>query len=245
LFSLILKPTSSKGRGSCLPRHLPTEPTYPIMNNRDSQKGFSILEIIVAMLVLAIFTALAINSFSSARKYNADDQAQILVDILNEARQGALNQRRTFRVEINRTINEITLIKENEPGDVTDDAIVKSIPFKSFVKIGEVPSNIAAHPTATSPIPVLNYVTSNYPLSNGHEKITLRFARNGLVLDPGNDNIGTGSLMRGATIYIFSNKEGTNTPQIIRAVTVLQTTGDTAILKCSFDAGGRCGNWTK
>ena len=51
------------------------------MNNRDSQKGFSILEIIVAMLVLAIFTALAINSFSSARKYNADDQAQILVDI--------------------------------------------------------------------------------------------------------------------------------------------------------------------
>ncbi len=42
------------------------------------------------------------------------------------------NQRRTFRVEINRTINEITLIKENEPGDVTDDAIVKSIPFKSL-----------------------------------------------------------------------------------------------------------------
>ena len=35
------------------------------------------------------------------------------------------------------------------------------------------------------------------------------------------------------------------TPEMIRAVTVLQTTGDTAILKCSFDVDGQCGNWKR
>lgn len=209
------------------------------------QKGFSLIEVLIALIVLGIFTALAINSFSSTRKYRADDQAAIMVDIFNEARQSALNRRRTFRVEINRTKSQIILINENEFGNAADDTIEKSIPLKDFVKVGEIPANVASAPTTTSPIPVLDFVASNYPLSNGDEKITLRFARDGLVLDTGTDNIGTGSTMRGATVYIFTNKEGTTMPEIIRAVTVLQTTGDTSILKCSFDVDGQCGNWKR
>ena len=107
--------------------------------------------------------------------------------------------------------------------------------MKDIVTIGEVPANVAGPPTATSPIPVLGFVSSNYPLSKNDKKITLRFARNGRVMDTGNDNIGTGSGVRGATMYVFSYKEKTNTPEIIRAVTALGTTGDTSILKCSFD----------
>ena len=215
------------------------------MKNSYLQKGFSIIEFLVALIILGIFTALAINSFSSSRKYRADDQATMLVDLLNEARQSALNQRRTFRVELNRTKGQVILINENNSGNVDDDTIEKSIPFKDFVRIGETPDNIAEAPTTTSPIPVLDFASSNYPLSNGDEKITLRFARNGLVLDTGTDHIGTGSTMRGATVYVFTNKEGANTPEIIRAVTVLQTTGDTSILKCSFDVDGQCGNWKR
>ena len=209
------------------------------------QKGFSILELLVVIVVLSLLSALAVSSFSSSKKYAADDQAMLMVDILNEARQSALNQRRTFRVEINRTKKVLTLINENGFDTASDDKIVKSIPIKDIVTIGEVPENISGPPTATSPIPVLGFVSSNYPLSSGDEKITLRFARNGRVLDTGNDDIGTGSLIRGAAIYVFTYKEKTSTPEIIRAVTALETTGDTSIQKCSFDTYGKCGNWKK
>lgn len=215
------------------------------MNDSISEKGFSVVELVIVLIMIGILSALAIVSLNSTTKYKPDDQALIIVDMFNEARQSALNQRRTFRLEVNRTKNELTLINENGFGNVDDDEIVKSIPIKSFVTVGEIPSNILAPPTATSPIPILEYVSSNYPLSNGDEKITLRFARNGRVLDTGTDNIGTGSTIRGATIYVFSNKDNTTIPEIIRAVTVLETTGDTSILKCSFDTNAKCGNWKK
>jgi hypothetical protein len=173
------------------------------------------------------------------------NQTLEIVDILDQARQSALNQRRTFRVEINKTKQQVTLINENAPETVADDEIVKTLAFRKQVFINEVPGNIAGAPTANSPIPVLSFVSSNYPLSNNEEKITLRFARNGRVLDTGTDNIGTGSIMRGATIYVYTNKDKASTPEVIRAVTVNQTSGSTSILKCSFDATNKCGNWTR
>lgn len=216
------------------------------MKNLSKQQGFSLVELVAALIVISILTGIALMSFASTRKYQADDQALEIVDILNQARQSALNQRRTFRVEINKTKNQITLINENDKfNDAADDKIVKTLALRKQVIVNTVPSNVAANPTYSSPIPVLSYVKSDYPLSSGDEKITLRFARNGRVLDTGSDNIGTGSLMRGATIYVYTNKEKTNTPEIIRAVTVSQTSGNTAILKCTFDANGKCGNWAK
>lgn len=217
---------------------------YLIMKNSYSQKGFSFIELLVFVMILGIFIALAIPALRSAKKFNADDQAMLMVDIFDEARQSAMNQRKTFRVEINKTKNQITLINEKGSGSTADDEIVKKVPYKGFVKVGEIPNNITGAPTATSPIPVLSSVTSNYPLSSGDEKITLRFAKSGLVMDTGTNNTGDGSIPRGATIYVFSNKEGTVTPEIIRAVTVLQTSGDSSILKCTFN-NGRCGNWRK
>ena len=210
-----------------------------------SQKGFSIIEVLMALIIVSIFIGLAIPWLRSSKKFSVDDQAMTMIDIFDEARQSAMNKRQTFRVEINKTKNQVRLIDENSAGSVTDDAVVKEVAFKGFVKVGDVPSNIAGAPTATSPIPVLSPVRSTYPLSSGDEKITLRFAKNGLVMDTGTDNTGNGSIPRGATIYVFSNKEGTATPEIIRAVTVLQTSGDSTILKCTFDATGKCGNWKK
>lgn len=211
----------------------------------DSQSGYSVIELLVVLICIAIFVAMAISSFSTVNKYDPDDQAMIIVDMLNQARQFALNERRTFRVEINRTKKKLTLINEMDPSVATDDIVEKSIAMKGSVIVGEVPSNVLSAPVTTSPIPVLSFQSSNYPLSSGDEKITLRFAKNGRVLDTGTDNIGTGSTMRGATIYIFMNEAKTTTPQIIRAVTLLQTSGDTSILKCSFDVNRKCGNWKK
>lgn len=215
------------------------------MKNRTSQKGYTMVEILVVVIILSVFVAFALISWVGIKKYAVDDQAHILADTFAEARQYAFNQRRIFRVEINKTRSAIVLIDENEPNDVTDDQIFKTISFKQNINIGVTPGNITGAPTASSPIPVLPYVTSSYPLSLNQEKITLRFGIDGRVLDTGTNNNGGGSIMRGATIYLFSNKEKTITPEIIRAITVLQTSGDISIVKCSFGADGKCGNWKK
>lgn len=215
------------------------------MKNSFKQKGFSLIELMSVLVIAAIIAAISVITFSSARKYNADDQSAKLTDIFDEARQSALNKRKTFRVEINKTKRQITLIDENVFDNVNDDEIVKISPLYPLVSVGEVPNNISAAPTASSPIPVLNFASSNYPLSQNEEKITLRFARSGRVLNTGNDNIGTNSIMTGATIYVYSKDEKNQKPEIIRAVTVMQTSGDTAILKCTFDTTGKCGNWKK
>ena len=215
------------------------------MKNKDLQKGFALVEMLVIVIILCLFVTFAIISFSGSRKFAVDDQANVIADTFAEARQYSLNQRRVFRVEINRTKNAVVLIDENEPTIVTDDQIVKSTAFRSSVTIGTIPGNILSAPTTSSPIPVLDYVRSTYPLSLNDEKITLRFNRDGRVLDPGTNDVGAGSIMRGATIYLFANKEQTTTPEIIRAVTVLQTSGDISILKCKFDSNNKCGNWAR
>lgn len=215
------------------------------MNKKTSQKGYSIVEIITVLSVLAILSSFAVTSLWSARKHSADDQAKRLIDVFDEARQKALNQRKTFRVEINRTKRELRLIDEGDNATTaSDDKILKTSPFSNHVMLGAAPGNISGAPTASSPIPVPSYQSSSYPLSNGDEKITLRFKKNGQVVDAGTDNIGTGSLINGATIYIHSTTPSVTNPDIIRAVAVLGTTGDTSLYKCTF-AAGVCSNWKK
>jgi len=216
------------------------------MKKRSSQSGFSMVELIIVIVVLVILSTVAIVSFWSTRKYSADDQAKKLIDVFDEARQKALNQRKTFRVEINRTKKEIRLIDEGPDINpvATDDVVLKRVAISSQVTIGAAPTNVSGAPTATSPIPVPTYSNSTYPLSSGDEKITLRFKRNGQVVDAGTDNIGTGSLMSGATIYVYSNNQTTTTADVIRAVIVLGTTGDTSLYKCQFTSS-TCSNWSR
>lgn len=211
-----------------------------------SQKGFSLVEVIIVIIVLMILATVSFMAFGSSRKYAADNQAKALIDFFDEARQKALNQRKTFRVEINKTKRELRLIDEGTDVSPTasDDKIIKTARIANQVMIGSAPTNVSGAPTASSPIPVPSYLTSSYPLSSGDEKITLRFRRNGQVVDTGSDNIGTGSLMRGATIYVYSTTPSLTNPDVIRATTVLGTTGDTSLFRCTFVAG-QCTNWKK
>jgi prepilin-type N-terminal cleavage/methylation domain-containing protein len=215
------------------------------MKNTSSQSGFSLAEVLVVIVVLAILACMAVMSFWNFRKYSADDQAKKIVDIFDEARQKALNQRKTFRVEINRTTQEVRLIDEgSDASTAADDVILKRVLISGQVLIGAAPPNVSGAPTATTPINVPTYATSTYPLSSGDDKITLRFKRNGQVVDAGTDNIGTGSLMNGATIYIYSRTPSVSNPDVIRAVTVLGTTGDTSLYKCRFTSS-TCGGWSR
>ena len=67
-----------------------------------------VMGIIVIMSTIVLF-------YTTAQKklYKADEQALLLADMLQEARQRALTQRGTMRVEINLTNNTVKLYDEN------------------------------------------------------------------------------------------------------------------------------------
>lgn len=245
--SATLRAVDSKTETNNLPQiekkaSLKVSCNYKIMSK---QSGFSLLELVIVMTVTIIITTVAVVAYSSSRKHSADDQARLVVDILDEARQKALNQRTTFRVEINKTRNRVRLIDEKTATTVTDDVEIKSVPLSSQINIGPIAPNVTTAPTATSPIPVATYSSSTYPLSSGDQKITLRFRRNGQVVDVGTDNLGTGSVVNGMTIYVYPKTASGINPDVVRAVTVLGTSGDTSLLKCKFDANNRCTAWAK
>lgn len=204
----------------------------------------SLVELIFVLVIVGIISAIALTSFTSARKYSADDSARKIVDLFDEARQKALNQRNTMRVEINKTKKMVTLIDENTSATADDDKVIRSIPLSDAATVGAAPNNVSTGPTATSPIPVPVYATSSYPLSVGDQKITLRFRRNGQVVDAGTTPTGAGEMVTGATIYVYSATASGTNPDVVRAVTVLGTSGDTAIYKCRV-TGSSCGAWSK
>jgi prepilin-type N-terminal cleavage/methylation domain-containing protein len=210
-----------------------------------SQKGFSLLELLVVLVVIAILVSISLVSLYSRAKYAAEDQAINIIDFFNEARQKALNQRNTFRVEINQTRKQLNLIDENAANTASDDVIVRSLPLLNNVVIGAKPSNAANMLTLTSPVPVPSPATTSYPLSSGESKITLRFRRNGEVVDAGSDNIGTGSLVTGATLFTYSLRSGSVNADVVRAVTLLGSSGDTDLYRCTFNSSGVCTNWTR
>lgn len=222
-----------------------------------SAKGFSVIELIVVIAVIGILSAITIMSFSSTQKYAADDQALKILDILQEARQKALTQRRVMRVEFNNTTKQIRLINEYDTkvmnaalaSDSSDDKEVRSIPFdvKNLV-IGTKPSNVTTTiPTQTSPIPEIAFSTTIYPPSNGNSVKTLCFVKDGRVLDPGanglcepdKDDLG------GVTVYVYDKPDATGKAKIIRAVTVSSITGAADVVKCQLDASNACTKWVK
>lgn len=207
--------------------------------------GFSIIELLVVLVVVGVLAAMAVFAAANLWKYDTDNQARKIIDLCDEARQKALNQRTTYRVEINKTRNRLLLINENSADTSNDDLIVKSEPLVGGVTVAVKPDNVTDGPTMTSPVPQAQFRSSAYPLTSGDQKITMRFRRNGQVVDEGTDGIGTNSIVSGATIYLFASREGQSSPTDIRAVTVLGTTGDTSLFSCKFDSYNRCLVWKK
>ena len=215
------------------------------------ENGYSIIELVIVMLIVSILSVMALLSFKSEKQYLADTSARQIIDLFQEARQRSLTQRETMRVEINQTRKIARLISENEPGNSDDDEELRQIQLEDerYVMIGAAPSNISKQPTEISPVPVLNFKTSVYPLSQSDTVATLRFVRNGKVLDAGSNAIGDNSVITGATIYIWmpnldDNDKPLSTGGVIRAITVIGNSGMSSFLKCPV-VEGVCQEWAK
>lgn len=207
------------------------------------------IELLIVMLVVCILSVLTLMAFKGEQKFLADTQAYLILDILNEAKQRALTQHETMRVEINKTTNSIRLIAENDPGVATDDQIIKTIMLESqnYVVTERAPTNIEESPTDSSPVPAITFNTSVHPLSTSNQVATLRFLRNGKVVNAGSNAVGTNATTTGATIFVWMPEySSSGTPlqsgSIIRAITLVGTTGTARYWRCEVDEG-QCTNW--
>lgn len=193
---------------------------------------------LVVIVIIGILSSFAILGLMS-RKYDVDDEAQLMLDFFKEARQRSLTQRRTLRVELNSTDSQLRIIDENVQSDVNDDTVVRTLQLSNRVVVGEKPATITNVPTTTSPIPAMVFSQSTYPLSNNDQTFTLRFLRNGQVVDKGTNSTGSGAVVTGATIYVYNTQN-----KLYRAITIIGTTGETDILKCQF-TGTNCSGWVR
>lgn len=214
-----------------------------------NERGYSVIELLIVLLIIAIGAVLTIPLLTSHRRLQTvEEHALQISDLLQEARQRSLTQRETMRVEFNTVDNAVHLIDENNGLSATNPTgtnsaanhvLVRSIQLPATgVNVGMRPVNISPTnlPAASSPVPRLTFRPSSHPSSAGQSCAVLRFTRNGTVFDDGVDAIGTNSVMTGATVYIWKpSNTNPNNSDLTRSITVLGTTG--AMRMWNFDFG--------
>lgn len=198
-------------------------------HRRQTDAGFSLLELLVVLVIVTILVTISIFYASAHQKlYKPDDQSLQITDILQEARQRSLTQRETMRVEISLTGSRARLIDENDDDTADDDVVLKTVILlpATDVTIAARPSNISYNPPEPLPAPLANFEQSVYPTSLTEDVCTMRFMSNGTVTDAGNDDTGTGAIVTGVSLHVWSPRASDNTSSdIARAITVIGSTG--------------------
>ena len=213
------------------------------------ETGASFIELVIVLLIISILSVMTLLSFKSDKKFLADSQAYLIVDMFQEARQRALTQHETLRVEINKTRNTIRLINENIAGNAADDLEIRVLRLENpkNVVVETPPQNISNSPTDVSPIPNIIFKTSVHPSSLNDSVATLRFLKTGKVVDAGSNAIGDNAVVTGATIFVWmpnysASDQPLNTGSVIRAISVLGSTGSSKYWKCPV-TNNQCSNW--
>ena len=198
--------------------------------NRDD--GFSLVELLVVLVILTIMTTVSLIYFTTTKQlYKADEQSLQIVDLIQEARQRALTQRTTMRVELDLDSKAARLIDECGSKDASNNCVAQlkrsvSLYETSDVRIDTKPNNVTGTPPETVPVPAAVFKISSYPFSTLHKVSTLRFTLTGAVLDAGTNGLGANANPLSATIYIWKPKTGSTTDSdVARAITVAGASG--------------------
>jgi len=204
--------------------------TEGLLTRKRSESGFSLIEILAVVAVMIVMTTMVLFYASAHKKlYQPDEQSLQITDILQEARQRALTQRRTMRVEINLTNSTAKLFDENTNATTsTDDVLLRSLYLFATknVKMNPRPSEIEYNPPELMPVPSAVFKTSVYPASSGQSVCTIRFLTNGTAVDAGTNATGAGAVPTGLTLHIWApNKNNAAKSDIARSITVLGATG--------------------
>lgn len=195
-----------------------------------SQSGFSTAELLVVVMITSIMTSVSLYYLYYHEKlYKPDEQAAYIIDILQEARQRALTQKTTMRVELDLTDNVARLINEETTAISTDDTILRTVKLKvaKEVTISQKPSNITPNPVEPSPVPIVEFKNNTiYPPSLSHRVATIRFRKDGTVTDAGTNDLGGSANITGVTIYVWQPDDVLpEKSSIARAITIIGSSG--------------------
>lgn len=196
------------------------------MNSRIA--GYSIIEMLIVLTVITILTSGAFFYLNAHQKlYKPDNQALQIADMLQEARQRSLTQRKTMRVEIDLTDSIARLIDENSAGTADDDKVLRelSLYFPNEVRMDAPPSEITYNPPEPQPVPNAQFKISSYPISALNQVCTIRFQSNGSVVDAGTNSTGSNAVSRGITLHLWSSQDTGNEISVARALTIIGSTG--------------------
>lgn len=188
------------------------------------------IELLVVIVVIAIMGSVALFYANAHKKlYQPDEQALQLADMLQEARQRALTQRRTMRVEINMATNVARLYDENLDATTSnDDIMLKGLVLFSptNVRVNARPGEIGYNPPELMTVPNAVFTSSVYTPSVGQTVCTIRFLSNGQAVNAGTNAVGSGAVPTGVTLHIWSpNATTPANSDIARSITVLGATG--------------------
>ena len=200
------------------------------MHGRES--GFSLIEVIIVLVIVSILTAISVPYIVNYKKlYKPEDQALKVMDLMREASQLALTKRRTFRLEIDLTDNNILLIDEDTRVVPAVHREIKAIPLESVadVRMDRIPDGITRpNPPNYNDVSTSSYVTDTTghvrgsTTINGHRVWALRFRSDGSVVNRTNSPIS-------ATLYFWTPlTPGNNNPkkkEEVRAVTIFGGSG--------------------
>jgi prepilin-type N-terminal cleavage/methylation domain-containing protein len=107
------------------------------------ERGMSLVEIVVALTIISILTAISIPAFYHYSKtYKTEDQAVKVMDLMRETAQLALTRRRTIRFEIAWSNEPVArIIDEN---GAAADITLKTIPLEPirFVRMDLPPDGV-------------------------------------------------------------------------------------------------------
>lgn len=207
----------------------PDRKLVKMQHHGQGNSGFSLIELLVVLTVASVLIGISLFYFQGHRKlYRPDETALLIADALQEARQRSLTQRETIRVEIDRTAKAVRVIDENQPNLADDDKIIKllTLPEPAVVTVGQPPLNITLNPPEPLPVPNAVFLPSVHPFSVGNDVCTIRFMRDGTVTNAGSNSIGSGAVVTGVTIHIWSPQASNPAnADIARAITVIGSSG--------------------
>jgi Tfp pilus assembly protein FimT len=201
--------------------------------HKRGERGGSLIELLIVVVVIMIVAGFSLFAVTGHKAmYKTDDQALQIIDVLRAASLRAVTQRQTIRVEINLTTSRVQMIDENDPAISTDDAVVRSYNLEKTtdVKLSAQPLNVTTLPPTPSNFPVAVFASSLHPLSTSNSVCTIRFARNGTVLNAGTNALGANAAITSTTLFIWppqaADQTRAKTLGSVRAITIFGSTGN-------------------
>jgi len=197
-----------------------------LLIGKKAEKGASIVEIVMALVIISILSAISLPYIVNYKKYyKSEDQALKVIDVMREAAQLAITKRRTIRFEIDLTDNAILLIDETGA-----DFLIKKVPLEPTkdIRMDTLPSGVLKpNPPNYNDIAfatdTVGHLRGTTPVT-GHNVWAARFRQDGSVV-----NTSVTPTPISVNIYVFPPASpGSTTPRKkneVRAITMFGGSG--------------------